>query len=319
MANPYHDENGKFCKKEEMFGAVLRLQQEGKTDEAAELFLKFKNAEASAKKKPVAKKTTKKTPVKKAPARAEAPEPAATYPPAGTYPNVDEMPPYAERGEVLASFILDYNLQAGTRDQVDAAERAYHEEWDRNGNYMTTCNYDPAKAEEDVAQRLAGFTNDDGDKKVLFAYKQRLYICTEAMDDSWGTNTKYGYDTEPADPTPVITLPGQKEGWKSAKVSNEDAAEGWGVTNRRNLPGPHEGTRNNVTWQAYEEEETSYGNWENRVVYKDESTGKFYQKTTAFSSWDTGYDDDREFWTEVEPHTYHIPANVEFKAWKGQN
>lgn len=41
MANPYHDEHGKFCSKDQMMGAVLRLQLEGRTADAVKLMSEY--------------------------------------------------------------------------------------------------------------------------------------------------------------------------------------------------------------------------------------------------------------------------------------
>lgn len=309
MANPYRDENGKYCSAQDMFNAVLRLQQEGKAQEAAALFLEYK---AASKPDEDASRPTETLTSFQVPGK-------PTFPPVGTYtyPNQE---PGEKQAEVLARFFHDYDLKSGTTAEADEAELAFEGTWEEEGGNQTLADYDPNNTDD---AQILFYYSDNGGGKVLYAYKGGVYRVTEPLFDSWGGDTKYGNDTEPADLNPVIVASSNITVWNMketrvdflAREERDRLVQDWADHHASMDEWGEDITVEGATQVDAGGSEVSHGYYENWTVYRDDITGHHYQVTTKWSSWD-GADEDGVFWEQVEPQERTLDSRVTFKAAK---
>lgn len=327
--NPYRDENGKYCSKGEMFSAVTRLHEAGKTDEAATLFGEY--LAASDKEKKEAEKQEKADLAAAAKKDREAVAAAAKEaktvqknPPRGTILVGDNVSA-EQKAQVFAQFVEAYDIGAGDRTVADDYKfySQVSDAWDRQeGPYEHLEAYDPLRRGQ--VQFLMDYTDwADGSNvsKTLIAYDGGLYSVNQIISGDWSNKVE---GIEAVSTTPRVTAGTAEKKYvrdETRTGKSEEIASGWAKANGIKV---HDGWISDpskdapVKFISHHSVETEEGIYRRQTVWQDKNTGDLIGVTYVENSWDNGEDDITSYSFQfLEEKTFrsagrlHFPVAVE--------
>lgn len=303
MANPYHDETGKFCEKNEMFTAVLRLQSEGRSEEATRLFIEYKDILARTGQE--RSETAIRDDIEKFGTTV-----SATPVRAGTQRAIAD----------LKEFIFDNKLEMGTVESkgwmFSAMEEKVEQMWKDNPR-PSLSNYDPKDPYH--PQLLYTFYNVPGDNPGeygLIAYKNGLYISEVPAKGLWGQIGSY--TLTPADPFPSAPDPDKYPKYLKVPTRQDDSwAEDTADAEASRWAEETFGTASKYDEEAEQEKlrtgkvilldtinqtvDAGHDEYRDISIFQDSETGLLYQRTVIYSSWDEVRNDPRTpIWERVE-------------------
>lgn len=331
--NPYHDENGKFCSKEHMFDAIIRLQLDGKSSQAAALFEEYRQAAEGGEHLRVMQEEPEEdrgwystsTGAVEAPWH-EPPDGVEQMPPVGFFQH-DPNLPVEQQVANLKAFFAAYKLKAGEPGGAEhpyvhqVLQKVLHDGNRTVGEFGKELNYDPRSPEP---QPLLWYSVRHGAEEVnryaLFVWQNRLYGMREPeLAGSW--NQELILRTPfPVAPEPLI---GEEENYFTYEKTGgfntvEMVAEIWG---RERSWKTGKGLRQIKVEDAtlvYQKAiyDDAVGDVE-RSVYRDDITGDLFEY--QWSNYGYGSQDEYAFWSEVNAvHQVH-PAQIEFQPYQPES